>query len=134
MGLEAISRGACQCCFVEKDRAVAQRLRRNIETVGAGDICKIKIRTVERQLKAPFAGLDSLADIAFVDPPYAIARKWDFDRAIRTLFTPLAQHLAPGGVVILRLPDKVELPDTLGPLSSSREKNFGDMKIVMLKL
>src|SRR5687768_3674487 len=37
LGLEALSRGAGHCTFIEKDRAALDVLRRNIERLGAGD-------------------------------------------------------------------------------------------------
>src|SRR5215475_7819068 len=41
LGLEAISRGAGRCVFVEKDKGAAELLRRNIEALGAGDRCEL---------------------------------------------------------------------------------------------
>src|ERR1051326_7140833 len=37
IGLEAISRGAARCVFVEKDRDAAAMLRQNIDSLGAAE-------------------------------------------------------------------------------------------------
>src|ERR1044071_7748596 len=43
IGLEAVSRGAASCVFVEKDRAAAAMLRQNIDSLGASDRCELFI-------------------------------------------------------------------------------------------
>src|ERR687889_728011 len=47
LGLEALSRGAARCTFVENDRAALDILRRNIETLGAGERAEIRAQAVE---------------------------------------------------------------------------------------
>jgi 16S rRNA (guanine966-N2)-methyltransferase len=62
LGLEALSRGAARCTFVETDRAAIEAIRRNLAALGAeGDI-----------LAAPAeqARLPGPLDLAFLDPPY----------------------------------------------------------------
>jgi 16S rRNA (guanine966-N2)-methyltransferase len=62
LGLEALSRGAAHCTFVERDRAALDSIRANIAAFGAeadirpGDAAKVR-------LAGPF-------DLAFLDPPY----------------------------------------------------------------
>ena len=68
MGLEAISRGAKSCVFVERDRAALESLVRNIEH------CKFKNESivlrgdVERAVEKDLAGQSF--DLIFCDPPY----------------------------------------------------------------
>jgi 16S rRNA (guanine966-N2)-methyltransferase len=62
LGLEALSRGAARCTFVETDRAAIEAIRRNLAALAAeGDI-----------LAAPAeqARLPGPLDLAFLDPPY----------------------------------------------------------------
>src|SRR4051794_20348641 len=41
LGIEALSRGAERCIFVERDRAALQALRDNISTLGIADRCTV---------------------------------------------------------------------------------------------
>ena len=67
VGIEALSRGAATCTFVERDRAALQALQENLDTLGLGD----RSRVLRSDALLAAANLD--VDIAFADPPY------DFD-------------------------------------------------------
>ena len=140
MGLEALSRGARRIVFAEMDRRVLDRLRRNIEALGAGDACTVWAGDATRGLARRLGELGEKIDLAFVDPPYADLRKWDWSAAERTLFEPIAAHLASDGVVVLRMPDDAALPEggveglELAGLTCRRVKRFGDMVLAILGL
>lgn len=66
MGLEALSRGAATCDFVELYQQNLSALGRNIETLGADGV-----RIVRADALRFAAKLEPLAyDVAFADPPY----------------------------------------------------------------
>jgi 16S rRNA (guanine966-N2)-methyltransferase len=61
LGLEALSRGAASCTFVETDRAAVEAIRRNLAALGAsGEILSTP---------AEHARLPGPVDLAFLDPP-----------------------------------------------------------------
>ncbi len=69
VGIEALSRGAKFCTFVEQDRKVAEFIHRNL--------AHCKFEEVSQVLLAPVSkGIDRLSrnkqvfDLVFVDPPY----------------------------------------------------------------
>lgn len=66
LGLEALSRGASSCVFVEQDRGACRVIKENLAKTGlAGG--EVKSLGVERFLKGrPFS-----FDLIFADPPYA---------------------------------------------------------------
>jgi 16S rRNA (guanine966-N2)-methyltransferase len=66
MGIEALSRGASRCIFVERDRAALQALRDNIESLRIGDRCTVVTSDVMAWVPA-MRGVD----LALVDPPYS---------------------------------------------------------------
>jgi 16S rRNA (guanine966-N2)-methyltransferase len=80
LGIEALSRGATHCTFVERDRAALVAIEDNIATLGIRD----RSRVLAADGIAAAARVD--ADLAFADPPY------DFDdwprllRAVRADF------------------------------------------------
>ncbi len=66
LGLEALSRGASESVFVERDAGAAGIIRRNLDTLGAGDRAWVLARDVlsaARDAHVPF-------DVVFADPPY----------------------------------------------------------------
>jgi 16S rRNA (guanine966-N2)-methyltransferase len=67
LGLEALSRGARYCLFIEDDAGARAAIRRNVEALGLTGITKIWRRDATRL--GP-AGTVSPFDLVFCDPPY----------------------------------------------------------------
>ncbi len=132
LGLEAMSRGAGRCFFADRHRAALRRLRRNIETLQAADRCVIWDGDVMRKLSGWVASMDEQVDIGFVDPPYAQSRSWDWASAAGAIFSPLGEVLAPDGVVVVRVPSKLKVPDVLGPLKLYRTRSYSGMVLLLL--
>lgn len=65
LGLEALSRGAARCTFVEQDREALAALEKNISTLDAGDRSDVRIGSVLAlgPARKPF-------DLILMDPPY----------------------------------------------------------------
>ncbi len=69
LGIEALSRGATQATFVERDRVAQSSIRRNLETLGIGP-------DQSTVITAPVSGwlssrqTDEQYDLIFADPPY----------------------------------------------------------------
>ena len=67
LGLEALSRGAAHCTFVEADRHALVALRRNLETCAVGPRARVEAGPVDRPR-------DLVAiDLVLADPPYDLA-------------------------------------------------------------
>jgi 16S rRNA (guanine966-N2)-methyltransferase len=66
LGLEALSRGAAHCTFVEQDRAALDALEANIAKLGAKQQCDVRRSSVLSLGSAikPY-------DLILMDPPYA---------------------------------------------------------------
>jgi 16S rRNA (guanine(966)-N(2))-methyltransferase RsmD len=102
VGLEAISRGAERCVFVERDKKIAAILRQNIETLGVVDRADVAVSD------ALGAGALSRcphgAHLVFFDPPYALmedpARR---ERVLEQVGRCIAR-LDPAGFAVLRTP------------------------------
>jgi len=65
LGIEALSRGAASCVFVERDRAALQALRANIAALGLADRTSVVTSDVPAWVPA-LRGVD----LALIDPPY----------------------------------------------------------------
>lgn len=137
LGLEAISRGASRCSFAERDRIAVERLRRNIETVGVSGRSVIWRGDCFGGLAGRLSRIGEAVDIAFVDPPYAMARRWaddgdDWRRAVECIFVPLADHLSEDGTVVVRTDSAGAIPPVVGSLAIRRLRRYGDMVVSML--
>lgn len=65
LGLEALSRGAASCLFVEQDRAALDVIRANIAALGARDCARVEAGSATQLRAAP-----GPLDLILVDPPY----------------------------------------------------------------
>lgn len=81
VGIEALSRGASHCTFVERDRTALRALEENLATLDLG----ARSRVLRSDAGPAATTLD--VDIAFVDPPY------DFDGWSELLSTIRAPYV-----------------------------------------
>lgn len=65
LGIEALSRGAAEVVFVDRDRAVTDSLKRQIEQLNAagGRVVQSDVESFLEHAARPF-------DVVFLDPPY----------------------------------------------------------------
>ncbi len=132
LGLEALSRGAARCWFADYDRRVLERLRRNIQTLGVQDRCTVWSGDITVRLSGWLETMPGPVDVAFVDPPFADARRWSWPMMEASLFAPLAVRLARDGLVVLRVPKDLHVPQQMGALTVRRTKTYGAMKVILL--
>lgn len=79
LGLEALSRGAAQCLFVEQDKPAVEAIRANIAALGARDRASVQHGSVLALGPAREA-----CDLILLDPPYATgAAAVALDRLLR---------------------------------------------------
>lgn len=121
-GFEAISRGAGNVRFVEKDPRVADVIKENIQTLGLSSQCTVMIADVLRMISLP---PPDWADIIFVDPPYSLTLTEEF-------FVSLLKHLAKDGLVIFRC-FKKETPDIGSGLVIDRDRVYGGTRVFILR-
>jgi len=111
MGIEAISRGAAHCTFVEIDRAALQVLRVNIASLG------IDAESSVLQSDAMRAASDQY-DLVIADPPYGFT---EWAALLENLHTPL---------VVLESGSFIETPEGWEEL---RQKRYGRTFVAFLQ-
>lgn len=123
LGLEAISRGAAFCVFVESHPKALSAIRRNFEHFRLGDEARIhrfdatKLKLAPGNRPAPFTHV-------FMDPPYG-KKLW------QPVLRRLPQYLAQDGVVILEESVDTEIAPRGWTLLS--EKIWGTSKVAFLR-
>ena len=102
IGLEAISRGAREAHFVERDRKVIDVLRRNAESLG--ETVNTTVITGDALHPALVTRLPAAIDLAFFDPPYPLtADKATWARIIAQC-ARVGERITPAGFLMLRTP------------------------------
>lgn len=66
LGLEALSRGASHCTFIERDARHAEMLRQSLKLLGGGDRASV----YSTDAGAFLAQAINTYDLVFIDPPY----------------------------------------------------------------
>jgi len=69
VGLEALSRGAAEAVFVERDTRAVAALRENITALGVGGAARVRRGDVVRELESLYRAGERF-DVIFLDPPY----------------------------------------------------------------
>jgi len=124
MGLEALSRGAKFCQFVDDDVEARGIIRRNADALGVTGSCRIWRRDAARL--GP-SGPQPPFTLVFIDPPYGKALG---DRALHSLVE--GRWLAPKAIAVLEesARAKISVPEELSIVD---ERTYGDTKVVFLQ-
>jgi 16S rRNA (guanine966-N2)-methyltransferase len=115
LGLEALSRGAAHCTFIEQDRGALAALRLNLSACRIGDD---HATVLVQDARAWSPGPDARYDLVLADPPFA-------------LLDPLPHELgAPGtlaedGLVVIETPAERLGPLRVPGLSLLRRRVYG---------
>ena len=121
LGLEALSRGAAFCTFVEKDREALDVLKRNIDTVGAGDRADVRAQAVEHA-----APPRRPCDLILMDPPYGTGLA---QRALERVAEP--SWSAAGGWISVELHGEAL---KLSPrLVVDADRQFGRATVILIR-
>lgn len=117
VGIEALSRGAVEADFVDRDRIACQTVRDNLRTTGFETRARVHQMAVEKfigQVSEPY-------DLVILDPPYA-------DPAIVDTIRLLSESAAIGeeSVVLLGHWPRLEIPERIGRLGLLRQRCHGD--------
>jgi len=108
VGIEALSRGAARAIFVERNRTALEVLRENLRSLGLEGKAAI-VRALSKE---------HVADIAFVDPPYALEGEY------RSALERLAEMRCE--LVIAQHATRFALETAYGPLRRTRVLRQGD--------
>ncbi|MBQ9273085.1 MAG: 16S rRNA (guanine(966)-N(2))-methyltransferase RsmD [Mogibacterium sp.] len=126
MGLEALSRGAAHCTFVEYSRQNQKILTGNIANCGAGSEASV----IGRDYTAALAEIADrrekpVFDVVIIDPPYEMTTYYD------TAMELLQQYglIDERSVVICEHLYDNKLSDTYGEFSRIKEKKYGTIGV-----
>ena len=70
LGIEALSRGAKEVCFIDKDIKSIRIIQKNTSKLNINHEDKIFINIVKDEVTKALQKIDSIYDIVLIDPPY----------------------------------------------------------------
>ncbi len=130
VGIEALSRGASVCLFVEQAPAALTAIRGNLAQLGLGPKAAVDPRGVARALADGAIGQERF-DLVFLDPPYEATE--EYAATLRAL-GGRASMLAPGAIVIAEHARRDPLPERAGALLQSRLLEQGDAALSFYRI
>lgn len=120
LGIEALSRGADSCVFVDESREAVMVIRANLAH------CEIEGEVALSDAMKYLERASSRFDLIFIDPPYessmidkALAKIYEFDK------------LSEGGIMICESRSDRELPEAPEPYAKGREYRYGKVKLTV---
>ena len=118
LGIEALSRGAKSCLFVDRSAEALAVVKANCKTAGVdrqSDIRQGEAESFLANIRGPF-------DLALLDPPF-------HHDTVAAVLPLLAAKMAPGGVVLCVTEREADLPEQAGTLTLVKQYNYGKIKV-----
>lgn len=122
MGIEALSRGAESCTFVDSEKSAVKIIKENLEKT------KLAFKASVAQTDSiAFLGMtDKIFDIAFLDPPYSTGM-------LQKALSKIAPRIAEGGVVICEHPYGEEMPQEESGLAKAKEYKYSKTAVTVYR-
>lgn len=124
LGLEALSRGAEHCTFVDMRREAAALVRENIQ------LCRFEAqaRVVQEEALSFLSACREKFDVVFLDPPYESGL---LERSLKLLtqFDILREH----GIIVCESGTEWNVPTLAPPYEAGREYRYGQIKLSLCR-
>jgi 16S rRNA (guanine966-N2)-methyltransferase len=117
LGLEALSRGASSCLFIDSSPQACRAIDANLDRLG------LSATVLRRDVISALAAERRSFDLILCDPPY------DLDPSA-ALAPHLTRLLAPDGLVLYQSPARVE--PVLEGLSVGTSRKYGSARLTLL--
>lgn len=124
MGIEALSRGACEAVLVDNSPRSVAVVRENLRTCGMTKAAVV-VQGDALSYLTPRAGRQEF-DYAFLDPPYGRG-------ILQSVLPAVASVMKPGGAIICESPAEEELPPSAGRFTVDRQYRYGKIMITFYR-
>lgn len=124
LGIEALSRGAAFCTFVDNRRDAAKLIRDNLKVCDLTD----KARVVQGDSIGYLSTVTERVHLVFLDPPY-------HTNLLENALKKIAEIdiLTENGIIICESPVEKVLPELPAPYRKGREYRYGKIKITVYR-
>ena len=117
LGIEALSRGAKSCVFIDESRDAVRIVKENLKTCGLN-------ATVLQTNALDFLRGGERFELIFVDPPYDAGLYEPVLKAINSV-----DKLSDGGIIVCEARRETPLPELAAPYRKGKEYRYGKVKI-----
>lgn len=118
MGIEAISRGAKEACFVDSSKKSVATIKRNLQTAKF----EMQSKVFQMDFHSFLAMNSDEFDIVFLDPPYKTG-------LLQEALESVVECVKNTGVIIAENPLDEKLAETYGDFVLDRQYRYGKIKI-----
>jgi 16S rRNA (guanine(966)-N(2))-methyltransferase RsmD len=128
LGIEALSRGAESCCFIECDKSVKQILDKNLQVTGSLEQSQVLNMDAVKALDL-ISGQTKYFDLVFFDPPYA-------SELYKIVIDAVDSYniLAPGAILVAECSVRNGLAESYGRLKRFDRRVYGDTALELFAL
>ena len=120
LGIEALSRGAAECVFVDSSRDSVRLVQENLRR------CGLTARVVQCD-SLGFLRSGEKFDLVFIDPPYGSGLDAQAMEAVKAF-----DILSKGGIMICESRPETVLPEFPAEYGSSRVYRYGKIKLTVV--
>ena len=114
LGIEALSRGAARCVFLDENREAVNIVMKNCKTCGVFDRSRVNIGEAARYLSA----CREQFDIVLLDPPFR-------NGTLEKILPAVDKCTAPGGIVLCESETGIVLSAEAGGLTLKKQYKYG---------
>ena len=118
LGIEALSRGAAYCVFIDSAKSSLEIIRKNLEITSLESNSKVAMMEAKTFLST---NKDKF-DIVLLDPPYN-------QGIVEDLLPLIEAQMSPLGVIVCETDSKETLPDSTGEFTRKKEYRYGRIKL-----
>ena len=126
MGIEALSRGANYCTFIEKSKRAIKIIKKNIETCGLKNLTKVVVWDISKNLNC-MEPIQQKFNLVFMDPPYN-----------QGLICPALFHLEQSHKleshtsIVIEHSSSEKIPDDISGFKIIDQRNYGKTVVSIL--
>lgn len=118
LGIEALSRGAASCIFLDQDRQAVQIITENCKAAGVFDRSRVAAGEAGNFL----ANIKERFHIVLLDPPY-------LHNTLAEILPAVEAVTEPGGIVLAESELSAILPDQCGGLVKKKQYRYGKVLV-----
>ncbi len=122
LGIEALSRGAKSCVFVDNSKKSISLVKKNLEITGLENNAKV----VQSDFSSFAAMCRDTFDIVFLDPPYNTGILCDSIKSVLPLMSDF-------GMIVCEYPPEVEIPESIADFTVYRTYRYGKINVTVYR-